>query len=267
MRQLQGHAEYVACVELQELTWGSGFHERVPPSMLLIAQKTGGIAAGAFDGDGRLLGFVYGLTGLRKGKLAHWSHMLAVRPEAQGLGLGRRLKLYQRETLLPLGVDTVYWTYDPLVARNANLNFNRLGVRVEEYVPDLYGPDTASELHSGLGTDRFVVAWPISSPAVAATVSGAAAPSRGPLHAVPVITAGSADAALPQAPQVTIEIPADIHGLLGRDRDGAWAWRVVTRRAFMWYLAHGYRVGGFSMGAGDDRGRYWVVATDDSPGR
>lgn len=205
VRQLQGHAEYLACVELQELTWGSGFHERVPPSMLLITQKTGGIAAGAFDGDGRLLGFVYGLTGIRKGKLAHWSHMLAVRPETQGLGLGRRLKLYQRETLLPLGVDTVYWTYDPLVARNANLNLNRLGARVEEYVPDIYGPDTASELHSGLGTDRFVVAWPIASPAVDAIVSGAASPSRGASRTVPVVTAGHADGPTTALKQGTAE--------------------------------------------------------------
>lgn len=263
VRQLEGHAEYRACVELQELTWGAGFHERVPPAMLLIAQKMGGIAAGAFDRGGRLLGFVYGLTGVRKGRLSHWSHMLAVRPEAQRSGLGRRLKLYQRELLLPLGVETVYWTYDPLVARNANLNFNRLGVEVEEYVHDLYGPDTASELHSGLGTDRFIVAWPIGSQRVEATISGAALPSD-PLPDAPMVGANRGDDPLPRDPLVTVEIPADIHALLARDRDRAWEWRLATRRAFTWYLAHGYRVVGFSLDRAAGRGRYLVTSSDRS---
>jgi len=263
LRQLEGYTEYHACVELQELTWGAGFHEAVPPAMLLIAQKMGGVAAGAFDRGGRLLGFVYGLTGVRKGRLAHWSHMLAVRPEAQRLGLGRRLKLYQRELLLPLGVETVYWTYDPLVARNANLNFNRLGVGVEEYAPDLYGADTASELHSGLGTDRFIVAWPIASPLVEAALSDAARPSP-PLPQTPVVTAGGGGAPLPRDPMVAVEIPADIHALLARDRAQAWEWRLATRRAFIWYLAHGYRVQGFWLDPGAGRGRYLMASSEHS---
>jgi len=263
VRQLEGHAEYRACVELQELTWGSGFHECVPPAMLLIAQKMGGIAAGAFDQSGQLLGFVFGLTGIRKGRLAHWSHMLAVRPESQRLGLGRRLKLFQREMLLPLGVHTIYWTYDPLVARNANLNFNRLGVEVEEYVTDLYGPDTASELHSGLGTDRFIVAWAIGSPLVEATIQGA--PSQGqPLASTAVVGAEHREAPLPRDSAVTVEVPSDIHVLLAQDRDQAWAWRLATRRAFTWYLAHGYQVRSFSLDPLTGRGRYLVAASEPS---
>src|SRR5690554_3674198 len=131
--------EFRACVELQRETWGAGFDECVPAAILKVSQRVGGVTAGAFDGEGRLLGFVFGLTGLERGRPVHWSHMLAVRPEWRDVGLGRRLKAYQREAVRGLGVDTILWTFDPLVARNAHLNLNRLGVQVVEYVPDMYG--------------------------------------------------------------------------------------------------------------------------------
>ncbi|HLX08157.1 MAG TPA: hypothetical protein VKY89_09895 [Thermoanaerobaculia bacterium] len=170
LRQLAGHDDYHACFELQLATWGRDFQEGVPPSVLKISQRVGGIAAGAFAADGRLLGFVYGLTGVRptarpapgRPELLHWSHMLAVAPEARDLGLGRRLKLYQRELLLPLGVEVVEWTYDPLEARNAHLNLNRLGAEVVAYVEDMYQGEMGSELARGIGTDRFIVAWRIA---------------------------------------------------------------------------------------------------------
>src|SRR6202521_1485967 len=182
LRALASHDEYQACYELQLVTWGRDFQEGVPPSVLKISQRVGGIAAGAFDAGGRLLGYVYGLTGVRppgsprsaaaaaapapgglvRPELLHWSHMLAVAPEARDLGLGTRLKLYQRELLLPLGVEVVEWTYDPLEARNAHLNLNRLGAEVVEYVEDMYKGEMGSELARGIGTDRFIVAWRIA---------------------------------------------------------------------------------------------------------
>jgi predicted GNAT superfamily acetyltransferase len=88
LRDLQGQAELDDALKLQEETWGEGFKERVPPAILLVAQKIRGIAAGAFSVSGALVGFVFGLTGVRGGRLVHWSDMLAVRPERQGRGLG-----------------------------------------------------------------------------------------------------------------------------------------------------------------------------------
>src|SRR4051812_4500327 len=167
IRALASPADYAACVALQRLTWGAGFADVVPASILKVSQRMGGIAAGAFAADGTLLGFVYGLTGVEDGHVVHWSDMLAVRPEAQNLGLGRRLKEFQRDAMKEIGAGVIYWTYDPLVARNAHLNFNVFGVRVVEYVRDMYGSDTGSDLHRGIGTDRLVVGWPVPDDALA----------------------------------------------------------------------------------------------------
>jgi len=217
IRTLHTAQDFTACVKLQELVWGKG-DETIPPIMLLVSQKVGAVAAGAFDGGGRLLGCVYGLTGVRHGRLAHWSHLLAVRPEARGRGIARRLKLYQRARVLAMGVRTMYWTFDPLVARNAHFNLNRLGARVEEYVVNLYGSGKNSPMDRAIGTDRFIVRWDLETP------------RRRPR--------------LPRA-AARIEIPPDIHRLRDRDPAQAGAWRRTTRRAFLSYLGKGWRIRGF----------------------
>ena len=139
IRSLDGLNEFQACVDLQCETWGEGFSDVVPPSVLKVAQRVGGVVLGAFGPDRNLVGFVFGLTGVERGRIVHWSDMLAVRPEARNIGVGRRLKEEQRKVVRELGGDVIYWTFDPLVGRNAHLNLNKLGVRVSEYVVDMYG--------------------------------------------------------------------------------------------------------------------------------
>lgn len=240
IRDFESHADRAACVALQELTWGAGFTEKVPAAMLLVAQKLGGVTAGAFDDDGTMLGFVFGVTGPKDGALVHWSDMLAVHPRAQGQRLGERLKEYQREHCRRLGITVMYWTFDPLVARNAHLNLNRMGARAAEYVEAMYGTGTNSPLQGDMPTDRFVVEWPID-PAQAAS----------PLGAIPADTPVVADArrdgdaSLVDAPRVAVRIPRDISALVARDLATGRRWRAVTRRAFSHYLARGYRVRGF----------------------
>ena len=231
IRPLATPADYAACVVLQELVWGAG-EETIPPIMLQVSQKVGAIAAGAFDPQGRMLGFVFGLTGLRKGRVVHWSHGLAVRPEARDQGIGRRLKRYQRARLLAMGVGTMYWTFDPLVARNAHLNLNRLGAEVEEYVQDMYGPGDHSPVDRGIGTDRFVVRWDLRKR------------GRRPLA---------------RSHRVRVEIPSDIHAVRDRDPELARHWRVITRQAFLSHMKRGYRVAGFQGGAPDPAGCYLLV--------
>jgi len=147
VRHLSGAEDLDACVRMQREIWGTDWV--VPYPMLLVSQKIGGVLAGAFDGDGPMLGFVFGMAGMVAGEIVHWSDMLAVRADARDRGIGRALKAFQRDTVLAMGIKTMYRTYDPQVARNAHLNLNVLRAQVTEYVPDMYGP----------GTDRFIVRW------------------------------------------------------------------------------------------------------------
>ena len=247
IRALTTHAERADAVHLQEETWGAGFSEKVPAAILLVAEKTGGVAAGAFSPDGRLLGFIFGLTGVRDGTLIHWSDILAVRPEAQGRRLGEALKRYQRDRLKALGVDRMYWTFDPFVARNAHLNLNILGAAVDEFVADMYGSDTGSHLHGALGTDRFVARWPIQRDPVPM-------PSDPSLtHGVPVVAnRDGAPSTLPDVPAVAVHIPHDYVALLAGDMTVARTWRAAARAAFLHYLPRGYRVTAFVPGHGRD---------------
>ena len=239
VRALRSHDEYVACVRLQRDTWGELFSDAVPASILLVGQKIGGVSAGAFAGD-ELVGFVFGLTGVRDGRLVHWSDMLAVRPEYQNQGIGQRLKQYQREAVRALGVEVMHWTFDPLVARNAHLNLNCLGVDASEYVVDMYGPHTGSELHA-TGTDRFIVSWAVSQPPRARADESA-------WRTAPIAAAGD------ESPLQRVEIPLDITRLTV---DDARRWRHATREAFTRLLAGGYRVAGFYA---DNSGAWYVLS-------
>jgi predicted GNAT superfamily acetyltransferase len=249
LRALSRSADYDAAVELQRRTWGSDFSDVVPASILKISQKVGGISAGAFAGDGSLLGLIYGLTGIRDGRPLHWSHMMAVAPEARDLGIGTRLKAYQRELLLPLGVEEVEWTFDPLEARNAHLNFNHLGAEVEEYVQDMYEGETGSELWRGIGTDRLILVWRIASARVEGALADRRAGAAEPFRAAPVLNEGNLEhgelPAEPGARRVRIEVPPNIQELKESDLAEAAAWRASSRWAFESCLARGYRVEAF----------------------
>ena len=253
MRRLETLGEYEECLEIQRETWGSGFREIVPPAILMVAQKLGGVCAGAFDPSGRLLGFVFGMTGPRDGRLVHWSDMLAVRAEARGAHIGERLKHFQRDLVRAIGVDTMYWTFDPLVARNAHLNLNCLGARPVEYVPDLYGADTGSPLHAGLATDRAVVAWDLTRSPDAPQQRERPGETVNPVSADgrPVLNG------LIDAPLIRILVPRDFET---EPNERLAIWRAVTREAFLAYLNRGYTVVGFRRGQRSDLPYYELSA-------
>jgi predicted GNAT superfamily acetyltransferase len=249
VRRVARQEEYDECVRIQDETWGAGFNERVPSTILRVSQYLGGVTAAAFDSEtGRILGFVFGMTGVQEGRLVHWSDLLAVRPEARNRGLGRRLKLFQRSLVLPLGVTRMTWTFDPLVARNAHLNLNLLAASVAKYVPDMYGADTGSALHVAVGTDRFIVAWDLTrEPPAHPHDHGIGSPPPAslvvnhpdPLGPTPALhTTAELD-------EVYIAVPGDIQQVIAAAPDMARAWRESTRAAFLWYLERGHRVVGF----------------------
>jgi predicted GNAT superfamily acetyltransferase len=239
LRAVKTRADLAACVQLQRETWGMEYDDCVPASILKVSQMVGGVCGGAFTASGRMVGFVYGLTGVRDDRLIHWSHMLAVSPDYRNHGVGRRLKEYQREVLRDLGVEVIYWTFDPLVARNAHLNLNRLGARVEEYVADMYG-ETGSELHA-FGTDRFVVSWLVRSTAAVRSAEPPAAWRTAPL-ATAADVADRRGGEQASAPLVRLEIPGDVEVMPVAD---ALEWRQATRPAFERLLGNGYGVAGF----------------------
>lgn len=248
IRPLRGQAEYEACVALQRSTWGAGFTEVVPPALLRIAQHTGGVASGAFDAEGTLVGFVFGICGAEDGRLVHWSDMLAVRPERRNLHLGERLKRHQRELVLARGITRMYWTFEPLESKNAYFNFARLGAVSSEYLRDLYG-ETDSDLHRGIGTDRLIALWALDSDRVARRLEGRDAPMSGAeLAGIPVVNPVEAGARIRcrapdlemDAARVAIAIPGDIQSLKAADPGLAAAWRSHTRAAFEAYFGRGY---------------------------
>lgn len=249
IRPLKTRAEYEACVELQHETWGRSFSDVVPVSMIGIAVKMGGICLGAFDPGGRMLGFVFGVTGPRDGELAHWSHMLAVRGGARNAGIGKRLKLAQKEALAKLGVDTLYWSFDPLVARNAHFNLNRLGATIAEFVPDMYGA-TDSDLHR-LGTDRFIARW---------SVHGCTGEAGSPCDRVaggelPFVGRPGCNGRLPPgADVIEVPVPRDIDALAEGSFEEALAWRRSNGAALASLFSEGYEIVGFRVG--EEHGRY-----------
>ncbi len=254
IRPLESLRDFLAFEALQRDTWGKDLAEVVTASLAQIVQKIGGIAAGAFDSKGALLGFIFGFTGFKDGNPIHWSHMLAVRKDVRDSGIGRKLKLYQRGMLLSLGVKDVFWTYDPLVARNAHINFTSLGVEASDYVPNMYGPGGDSELFRGLGTDRFIVLWRIASERVEGVLSGKPAFNAQAFLSSPIIVGrtnealeGSAPRKIPLIvePFARVEIPPDIHAVREASPEKAMLWRSLTREAFQSLLKSGYEVKGF----------------------
>jgi chorismate synthase len=260
IREMESLADYDACVALQDDTWGHGFSERVPGAILRVAQKVGGVAAGAFDPAGRLVGFVFGITGIQNGALVHWSDMLAVRPEERGSGLGERLKHYQRDTVRTLGVRLMLWTADPLVARNAHFNINRLGAFPAEYVENMYGDNTGSVLHGAMPTDRFVYHW-LLDPRAAASRSGSEADDDSTLPAaIAFETDGTPiSASTLDAGQVRIHVPHDLSLVQAASATRALAWRIAVRAAFASHFGRGFTVSRFVRGH-DDALPYYVLS-------
>lgn len=252
IRPFRTHQDYEACIALQEATWGTGFSERVPMALMIVSQRLGGVAAGAFDDDGSLAGFIFGLSGIENGSPVHWSDMLAVRTDCRGRGLGIRLKSYQRNVVLENGIRRMYWTFDPLESQNAYINLARLGIVAREYVENMYG-QTDSPLHRGIGTDRFVALWQLDAARVERRLAGEESPAAieelagvpRVLDCTPASPSGWPEPEAretPRADQVLAAIPSNIQALKAATPELAVRWREATRSVLRSYLSNGYEV-------------------------
>jgi len=288
-------AQFRQVERLEAEIWGA--NDLVPVPIMAVTVKRGAVLMGAYDGD-RLAGFVYSFPALRREdsshdghnregamprtredttvaspRASHWSHTLGVHPDYRGAGLGRDLKLAQRERVLALGLDLIEWTYDPLQVLNANLNIVTLGAIVEEYEENVYG-ESASPLHGGLPTDRFVCQWWIRRPHVERRVGRIGQVGRVGIVSHEVATAPvvndtafdgtwldcrSADLTCSE-PRLAVDIPIDFTGMLAGDLPRARRWRFHTREIFTHYFRAGYRVVDFTQHREHHRGRYLLTS-------
>lgn len=169
IRRCEGLDELRACVTLQKEVWNFTDAELVPLRMFVVAEKVGGQVMGAFEGS-TMVGFALSVPGMRSGHPYLHSHMLAVRKDHRNSGLGRRLKLLQREDALARGIELIEWTFDPLEIKNAYLNIEKLGAIARRYNINQYGI-TSSPLQGGLPSDRLIAEWWLKSKRVETLLS------------------------------------------------------------------------------------------------
>lgn len=245
LRDITEHSELKAVEELQKQIWGCSDREILPSLALIPIIEIGGVLIGAFD-ENDLVGFVLGFPGIEDGRLILHSDMLGVKPHYRSHRLGYRLKLAQREKALQKGIDKITWTFDPLQALNAHLNFNRLGVISDCYKVNYYG-QTSSFLHR-TGTDRLWVSWLLNSERVRTKLEGGAL-ANGPKDiegATTVLAVGvKGEPVLKNIlgeGSVAIEIPGNMNELITADSELAISWREESRQAFTSALGGGYTV-------------------------
>ena len=226
IRPLDGIAEFREALQLQKEIWGFEDIELLPLRLFVVARKVGGQIIGAFDGaraDSPMIGFLLAIPGLKKDCSYLHSHMMGVLPAYRNLGVGRRLKLAQRDEALQRGICLVEWTFDPLELKNAYFNLERLGAIVRRYVLNQYGT-TSSPLHAGLPTDRCVAEWHLDSSRVLAVLDGQPAP-RGEILA-------------------RVAVPADIDAIRLSDPRRALAIQQSVSQGFLEHLGRGFAATG-----------------------
>ena len=246
IRHCRGLDELRTCVALQKEIWNFSDAELVPLRMFVVAEKVGGQVMGAFDGS-EMVGFALSVPGTRSGRVYLHSHMLAVRQEHRNSGLGRRLKLLQREDAIARGIELVEWTFDPLEIKNSYLNIEKLGAISRRYNINQYGI-TSSPLQGGLPSDRLIAEWWLKS------------------RRVETLLATGKNPAFNQ--QTAIEVPAQIYEWKAAAETRAKAQQVQERnrgeflRAFNGGLAVlGYKCdaageGKFLLGSWDEKWSY-----------
>lgn len=268
LRELTTIDDFRRVFALEQRVWGyTSLEDAVPVPILIVSRKIGGLLIGAFDPGDELVGFAYSLPGVKDGRPFQWSHMLGVVETHRNRGVGWLLKLEQRRLTLGMGLELVEWTFDPLQALNAHLNFVKLGAIVREYHLDVYG-ESSSTLHRGTPTDRFVAEWWLRSTRVQERVE---AVGRG----TPVQPSLPADAAFVNdvfargewlapgparlsidADSLSVIIPTGFTEMLQHDVGLAREWRAATREIFSTYLSRGYEVTDFLLERAKRRGVY-----------
>ncbi|HYF46496.1 MAG TPA: hypothetical protein VD926_09830 [Acidimicrobiales bacterium] len=232
IREADGMDEIRAITALMTEVWGEAF---LDPGICRAIQHAGGYLAGAWQGT-RLVGASLAFLGQHEGEVVLHSHATCVAPGLGSQGLGRAVKWHQRTWALDHGIESVEWTYDPLVARNGWFNLTTLGAVGVRYEVDFYGRMTTA-IERGEESDRCLVRWGLRDPKVEAAARGELAPldveaqrSAG----VPVLVSVGPDAAplygeaAAEGP-VLAQVHPDVEALRTDEPDMAARWRRALR--------------------------------------
>ncbi len=233
VRECVGADEFDACVRLQREAFGLPDLEISPRRHLIVLRAAGGWTLGAFAG-GQMVGFVHHLAAVRGEEIIGYSHVMAVAARYQNRGIGARLKWAQRARALVEGRSFIKWTFEPMRARNAHFNINRLGVTVGDYAVNFYGTDyntdpTTAGKPAGLDSDRLFAGWRLRSRRVEALARGERQEVVG-------------------APVAAVEIPSDWSALVCDDPQAAQRELLRVRREFQKLLTEGLVCAGFERG-------------------
>ena len=243
IRSCHGLEELRACVALQKEVWNFTDAELIPLRMFVVAEKVGGQVMGAFAGS-EMVGFALSVPGTRSGHVYLHSHMLAVRKDQRNSGLGRRLKLLQREDALARGIELIEWTFDPLEIKNAYLNIEKLGAITRRYNINQYGI-TSSPLQGGLPSDRLIAEWWLKSKRVETLISSGKNP--------------------PAEIEAKIEVPAQIYEWKAAPETRAQAQQLQerNREQFLRAFAEGLTVLGYERDAASN-GKFLLGHWDEN---
>jgi predicted GNAT superfamily acetyltransferase len=239
IRAMEEAQEMGVCVDLQQRIWGYAPLDTVPDQIFIVAKKTGGQVMTAYEGD-TPLGFALAFAAMRDGLTYLHSHMVGVVEGYQNRGVGRLLKLAQREDALERGINLIEWTFDPLQLKNAHFNIERLGAIVRHYIPNLYGR-TTSPLHAGLPTDRLVAEWWVRSQRVEDVLSGKPRPTGSDFQ--------------------QLAIPADIRRICRDEPLAAEKIQKDVREQFLANIAEGRAAVGFEFNK--EKGTYLLERYED----
>jgi chorismate synthase len=256
VREPVGNDDLRALEDLQVEVWGFDERDAVPASHFRAVHHVGGMVLCAYLED-RLIGFAYGFPALPQGAWEHGvglhSHMVGVGRGRQGTGVGRALKWAQRDWCLARDIPWMNWTFDPIQARNARLNFHHLGVRSREYLVDFYGT-LAGSLGGNQTSDRLMAFWDLQSRDVtvrAERYAAGLAPEPAPLRPAPWCLRRGPDGeplriGVPvDTDALRVAVPADANRLLHEDPEAATRWRTAVREAMAPAIADGFVVTAF----------------------
>jgi len=242
LRKCTSLEEMQACFALHREVWSYSEADLIPVRLFVVASKIGGQVMGAFDGK-ELVGFALALPAMRNGHSYLHSQMLAVRRQYRNAGLGRRLKLFQRDDALARGIELMEWTFDPLEIKNAYLNIEKLGAIVRRYSVNQYGI-SSSPLQGGLPTDRLTAEWWVNSRRVHSVLTGGRRPTF--------------------ESKMQIDVPAEIYAWKGEAATRSRALAVQERNhgKFIQAFADGLSVLGYERDANGD-GRFLLGSWDE----